>query len=136
MQTTYPVPVYTGIVVVNPPGHPDYSRPNPNNPKPPAQPPTGSNQPSPRVVKQPDEVRPNSGPRMAPVEHPKIAAPREVKSESAPKAEPPKPSPTPPASRVETPRPAPPSPAPTPKVEAAKVETKTDTKTDSSVKKQ
>jgi hypothetical protein len=143
MQTTYPVPVYTGIVVINPPDHPVYSRPNPSNPRPPAPAPspTGSSQPLPRVVKQPDEARPNSGPRMAPVEHPKIAPPHEVKSESAPapsaktesRTEPPKPVPAP---RVETPRPMPSSPAPAPKVEAAKVETKTETKTDSSAKKQ
>jgi hypothetical protein len=31
MQVIYPVPVYTGIVVINPPDHPDYSRRNPNN---------------------------------------------------------------------------------------------------------
>jgi hypothetical protein len=30
MQVIYPVPVYTGIVVLNPPEHPDYSRRNPN----------------------------------------------------------------------------------------------------------
>ena len=40
MQVIYPVPVYTGIVVLNPPEHPDYSRPNPN--KPPAPPKTSS----------------------------------------------------------------------------------------------
>src|ERR1039457_1466857 len=28
MQVIYPVPVYTGIVVLNPPEHPDYSRRN------------------------------------------------------------------------------------------------------------
>jgi hypothetical protein len=31
MQVIYPVPVYTGIVVLNPPEHPDYSRRNPNS---------------------------------------------------------------------------------------------------------
>jgi hypothetical protein len=31
MQVIYPVPVYTGIVVVNPPEHPDYSRRNTNS---------------------------------------------------------------------------------------------------------
>ena len=31
MQVIYPVPVYTGIVVMNPPEHPDYSRRNPNS---------------------------------------------------------------------------------------------------------
>ena len=30
MQVIYPVPLYTGIVVLNPPEHPAYSRPNPN----------------------------------------------------------------------------------------------------------
>jgi FecR protein len=33
MQVIYPVPVYTGIVVLNPPEHPDYSRRNPNLPQ-------------------------------------------------------------------------------------------------------
>ena len=32
MQVIYPVPLYTGIVVLNPPEHPPYSRPNPNAP--------------------------------------------------------------------------------------------------------
>jgi hypothetical protein len=31
MQVVYPVPEYTGIVVLNPPEHPDYSRRNPNS---------------------------------------------------------------------------------------------------------
>ena len=31
MQVIYPVPVYTGIIVLNPPEHPDYSRRNPNS---------------------------------------------------------------------------------------------------------
>jgi hypothetical protein len=30
MQVIYPAPVYTGIVVLNPPEHANYSRPNPN----------------------------------------------------------------------------------------------------------
>ena len=33
MQVIYPVPVYTGIIVLNPPEHPDYSRRNPNSPQ-------------------------------------------------------------------------------------------------------
>ncbi len=33
MQVIYPVPVYTGIIVMNPPEHPDYSRRNPNSPQ-------------------------------------------------------------------------------------------------------
>jgi hypothetical protein len=32
MQVIYPAPLYTGIVVLNPPEHPPYSRPNPNAP--------------------------------------------------------------------------------------------------------
>ena len=31
MQVIYPVPAYTGIVVLNPPEHPDYARRNPNS---------------------------------------------------------------------------------------------------------
>jgi hypothetical protein len=34
MQVIYPPPMYTGIVVLNPPEHPDYSRRNPNLPAP------------------------------------------------------------------------------------------------------
>jgi hypothetical protein len=148
MQTTYPVPVYTGIIVLNPPEHPDYSRPNPNKPKPttqtpPAsQPPAASSQSLPRVINQPGETRPNSGPRMAPVEHPKIEAPRQVKSEPAPPAAPPvtrseapKPAPPPPAPRIEAPRQV--SAPPAPKIDTPKVEARSDAKTDTSpVKKQ
>ena len=168
MQTTYPVPVYTGIVVLNPPDHPDYSRRNPNqgnptNPKPaqtpPASPPPAtSGQSLPRVVKPPAETRPNDGPRPAPVEHTKLGPPRQVKSDSEParapaptappaRTEAPGPNPTPPPARAETPRPAPSAPPaprvearrpapPAPRVEAPKVETKTDSKTDTSAKKQ
>src|ERR1051326_1902533 len=119
MSTTYPVPDYTGIIVINPPDHPNYSRPNPNNPRNNRQTgqngQTGSNTPQPpastpslpRVVKQPDEARPNSGPRMTPVEHPRIAPPREVKSETPPASA--APSAPPQATRVEAPRPSPPS---------------------------
>jgi len=159
MQTTYPVPVYTGIVVINPPDHPDYSRPNPNgqkpnsapartngsnptNPKPGTQPPqpagtstppASSAQSLPRVVKPPEETRPNSGPRMAPAEHPKTeAGPRQIDSAPKPAAAP---APPPPP-RIEAPRPAPAPPAP--RIEAPKAaDVKADTKTDtSSTKKQ
>jgi hypothetical protein len=121
MQTTYPVPVYTGVVVINPPDHPVYSQPNPNFPRPPAQPPsqppTGSSQPVPRSVKLPDEARPTSGPRRAPAEDPKVSPPRQVRTEPAPKAEPSKATPTLSAPRTETPRPSPP---PAPKADAPK----------------
>jgi hypothetical protein len=133
MSTTYPVPDYTGIIVINPPDHPNYSRPNPNNPRNNRQTgqngQTGSNTPQPpastpslpRVVKQPDEARPNSGPRMTPVEHPRIAPPREVKSETPPASA--APSAPPQATRVEAPRPSPPStPAPAPRIETPRVE--------------
>src|SRR5437773_1859441 len=65
------------FIVLNPPDHPDYSRPNPNKgsggappPTKPPQPsgtpatPTPSSQSLPRVIHQPTETRPNSGPRI------------------------------------------------------------------------
>ncbi|HTS62829.1 MAG TPA: FecR family protein [Candidatus Acidoferrales bacterium] len=155
MQTTYPVPVYTGIVVLNPPEHPDYSHPNPNrssqtNPKPSttpptSQPPASSGQSLPRVVHPPAETRPNAGPRPAPVEHTKLDQPKRTQ-DSAPapaptpappsaKMESPRPNPAPPPARIDAPRPAPSAP-PAPRVETPKAEAKADAKTDTSAKKQ
>src|SRR5215472_1663311 len=153
MQTTYPVPVYTGIVVINPPDHPDYSRPNPNAPRPPGtptppkttppntpppQPSTTPTAPSaqtlPGMASQPPSGRPTAGPGIRPIE-----PPHEVKPQPKPpagKEEAPRPAPA--APRVEAPRPAA-APAPAisaPKVEAPKVEVKTpDTKTDTTTTK-
>ena len=139
MSTTYPVPVYTGIIVVNPPDHPPYSRTNPNNPQsgqkppvtpavtPPTSPPPTQSQP--RVVIQP-ESRPGTPPRMTPVENRRPDPPRQVNSEPKP-APAPAPVSAPPAAS----RPAPPPPAPTaPKIEAPKADAAS--KTDTSAKKQ
>jgi hypothetical protein len=159
MQTTYPVPAYTGIIVINPPDHPDYGRRNPNNPAPPkptgqtstptSQPPTPTES-KPRVVNQPHEQYSNPA-RMTPVIRPRgePSSPPETKQAPAPKT-------PPPASKTdtpgaETPRPAPPpatreaphteAPRPTtiqrveaPKVEAPKADNKTDVKADTSKK--
>ena len=153
MQTTYPVPIYTGIVVLNPPDHPDYSRRNPNQGKPanqppkptaqtppPSQPPAPASDSQPRVVHPPTDTRP---PRPAPVEHPRIPALPQTKADSAsapaaapsaPKAEAPKSTAAPPPARIEAPRPA--APPASPKAEAPKAEAKTEAKTDNSPKKQ
>jgi hypothetical protein len=159
MQTTYPVPAYTGIIVINPPDHPDYGRRNPNNlpaPKPTgqtspptSQPPAATTEPKPRVINQPHEPYGNT-PRITPVITPR-GEPRQPETKQAPAPTPPAasktetpraeaPRPTPPSApretpRVEAPRPSPPPPpAPrveTPKVEAPKVEApKVDVKVD------
>jgi len=48
----YPVPVYSDVVVVNPPSHPDYSRRNPNRP------PAATPVPAPQTPTQPPAARP------------------------------------------------------------------------------
>jgi hypothetical protein len=110
MQVVYPVPVYTGVVVINPPEHPDYSRrdrggnrggnqggngqpsqptPTPTPAKPtvtPPAPPAAPTHSVPRSVTPPD-IRPPSIPRMTPVEHPRPEPRREPESKPAPRAE-------------------------------------------------
>jgi hypothetical protein len=152
MQTTYPVPVYTGIVVINPPDHPDYSRPNPNAPRPlstptppkttpPPQPSTTPTAPSaqtlPGMASQPPSGRPTAGPGIRPIEPPHEAKPEPkppAGKEEAPRSTPvtPRveaPGAAPATPRVEAPRPvaprveAPrPAPAPAPAASAPKVE--------------
>jgi FecR protein len=84
----YPVPVYTGIVVINPPEHPDYSRRNPNQPAPSTQPPpvrgkpSGSGNPAPPTLSQPPQPgtgsapSSNPNPPSVPIRTPKVEPPR------------------------------------------------------------
>ncbi len=143
MSTTYPVPVYTGIIVINPPDHPDYGRRNPNNPAPlpkPAsttpptsQPPAGTDskpvsRPPHEPINNTPRISPPVGPRTEPVRLPETKQqpgppPRIETPRSATPAPPPAPAP-----RAETPRPAPaPRVESTPKVEAPKPDVKVDT---------
>jgi hypothetical protein len=141
-----PVPVYTDIVVINPPQHPDYGRRNPNN-LPPATPPVvrggGNPQSQPPAGRPP---QPSNNPPPAPTQPP---APKPVPVAVPPKIEPPHvgvpapqrtdrprieapptkveqpkspPRETPPPPRVEPPRPQPREAAPAPKAEPAKAE--------------
>ncbi len=98
MQVIYPVPVYTGIVVLNPPEHPDYSRRNPNpqmgsgtkstpTPKPTATPTPTTTPTSPRVMHLPPISRPTMTPTSPPVQVPKGEPPARRDPPSAPKAD-------------------------------------------------
>jgi hypothetical protein len=90
MQVIYPVPVYTGIVVLNPPEHPDYSRRNPNLPPPP-----------------PDKTRTPSTITQAPP----IASPTQPGGPSKTGSKPSPPTPAPPAPTPTTTPTAPPAPS-------------------------
>lgn len=71
MQVIYPVPVYTGIVVLNPPEHPDYSRRNPNSQG-------GKGTPSstaPAPAPTPTPTRTPTGGTTAPVSRPSTITP-------------------------------------------------------------
>jgi hypothetical protein len=139
MQTTYPVPAYTGIIVINPPDHPDYGRRNPNNmpptrpsgqTSPPASQPPAGTEPKPRVINEP-HVKYDNAPRVTPVITPRgeptrppepNQTPAPAAPSPAPRVEPPsRPAPPPSpreAPRVEQPRPTPaPAPRETPRVE-------------------
>jgi hypothetical protein len=151
LQVIYPVPVYTGIVVLNPPEHPDYSRRNPNNAPAPTKntntkntstnttgtttpPPNGPAVPKPGPIPTPTPTQTQGSPRGGPL--PPIVRPTITPS-----------NPAPPASKPDTPapRPAPKAdppavhrdaPAVIPRVEAPKPEApKAPAKTDD-VKKQ
>jgi hypothetical protein len=154
MQVIYPVPMYTGIVVINPPEHPDYSRRNPNTqgskkaptpaaasapvpltpPSAPTPPPTTS-----RSTPLPPAGRPGTSskpgatvpapttPPTTPASTPPIAAPRVSLPSPRPTAPPlERPSPVPIPVGRETPR----APRPEPKPES-KPESKPAPKTDS-----
>jgi hypothetical protein len=134
----YPVPVYTGIVVINPPEHPDYSRRNPNrgnhgnngnnagkgtgSPQPPANP-TPPAAPVP-IRTQPVDTPHVGAPPPQRTDRPRLDAPpprierREQPHEGRPAPPTPAPAPAPPRiERREQPhegRPAPPTPAPAP----------------------
>jgi hypothetical protein len=102
MQVIYPVPAYTGIVVLNPPEHADYSRRNPNSQGTkgttvtPAPTPTAS---TPPVVSAPRDlprvIPPAPHPGTSPVERPSPVPipvgrelPRVAKPESTPESKP------------------------------------------------
>ena len=141
MQVIYPVPVYTGIVVLNPPEHPDYSRPNPNNapaptrtatttapppavptPKP-APTPTPTLTPAPpRVNPLPPISRPTITPSNPPPPATKPDASPKPKTDPTPVPAPPRVNPLPPVSRPSetAPKPEPPKAA-TPKSDDKKL---------------
>ena len=123
----YPVPVYTGVVVINPPEHPDYSRRNPNNGPPPRPAPQPAPPPAVRGGSSsgngqqptPPPVRPsqpaNQNPPPAPVQIPPRMEPPRVGAPAPQRTDHPRTDAPPP--RVEQPRPsAPPAP---PRQEAA-----------------
>jgi len=121
MQVIYPAAVYTGIVVLNPPEHAPYSRPNPNWP---------SSKPTP-VTTAATPVPPPSGSTTKP------PAPPATIPEPRPRTEPPHERPSP-AVRTEPVLRTEPKPVSVPEVKPApKVEVKADAKVDASqVKKQ
>jgi hypothetical protein len=141
IEVIYPVPVYTGVIVVNPPEHPDYSRRGGNNRG------GGNNNPSTKPTPTPTQTPASSTPAANPVprttdptssrrEHPPISS--QAPPPAGPIAPPPVPSQSaPPIPRVDPgqPRrehpPAPPVTAPTPaKIEVPKIEPKADPKPD------
>src|ERR1019366_7146718 len=83
MQVIYPAPSYTGIVVLNPPEHPDYSRRNPNSqgsgrttpatttvPTPAPKPTGGTTEPAPPPPVRPRPTLPEPRPATPPGERP------------------------------------------------------------------
>jgi hypothetical protein len=134
MQVIYPAPSYTGIVVLNPPEHPDYSRRNPNSPVPGRT--TAPTTPVPAPTPKPQPTGGTTVPAPTPPVRPRPTLP-----EPRP-ADPPagRPSPVPTPISRELPRATRPEPkadakpAPAAKVES-KVEAKAEAKADP-VKKQ
>ena len=114
VQVIYPVPVYTGIVVLNPPEHPDYSRRNPNNPPPATKPATqpGTTQPTP-----PTKTR-NTGSTSGSATGSTTGG--STAGSTPPLTTPPQPTgpsvPTPPKPTTTTPPPAPPRTMPLPPI--------------------
>jgi len=146
----YPVPVYTGIVVINPPEHPDYSRRNPNRgnrgdsnankPATPSQPPANSTPPA----QVPIRTQPTDGPHVgvpAPQrnDRPRIDAPppridrRDPPKEGRPA--PPAPAPAPGRQDIK-PAPKPDSPSRQEIKAAPKPDSKSDSKADTAARKQ
>jgi hypothetical protein len=120
MQVIYPAPSYTGIVVLNPPEHPDYSRRNPNTTIPPK-----TTVPAPVAGPTPKPTGGTTTP--GPITHaPPHVSPPEPHP-AAPSGERPSPAATP-ISR-ELPRATRPEPQPAAKP-AAKVESKVEAKVD------
>ncbi|MEO8593384.1 MAG: FecR family protein [Candidatus Solibacter sp.] len=125
MQVIYPVPVYTGIVVLNPPEHPDYSRRNPN-----AQGGKGSgsqgnsgNSPAPvpaaqtpTPVRSPGASGTMPAPRTGPLTPPGAMGRPNAPPVTLPKPATTNPTPTPPAPVPTTSTPAPTAPPAPPRV--------------------
>jgi hypothetical protein len=154
MQVIYPVPLYTGIVVLNPPEHPPYSRPNPNAPFPKAAPApvsastttTATTSGASAPVTRPSTITPPGRPGtpgIGPKPAPAPSAPTTASTLPAPEA-PPAPRPGPPANQRPSPAPVPtgrelPKSVPPAKPDAkpaVKAEVKPDPRTDATVKKQ
>jgi hypothetical protein len=125
VDVIYPVPVYTGIIVVNPPENPDYGRrrPRPGSPTPPATPSEPSTPAAPAATSR-------GSIRETPVVHRPEA--------TAPASQPPPPTARPslPAAAAHRSEPAPPASRPSsPRTESApKTESSTDTDKSSSDK--
>jgi hypothetical protein len=143
MQVIYPVPVYTGIVVLNPPEHPDYSRRNPNLPPAPSQQPlplpakskggpaAGSSSGSTTTAPPPSATIPHPQPAPTPGPVPTIPPPLPRVNPLPPVSRPPmtpsSPPPQVPKTELPPPRREPPS---APKQDAPKPESKPAPKTD------
>jgi hypothetical protein len=127
MQVIYPAPSYTGIVVLNPPEHPDYSRHNPNSTIPTKT--TAVTTPVPGPTPTPKPTGGTTTPLPTPPVHPRptVPEPRPV----TPPAERPSPVPTP-ISR-ELPRAERPEVKPEVKPAAKAVESKVEVKVDPKV---
>ena len=104
MQVIYPAPSYTGIVVLNPPEHPDYSHHNPNTTFPPKTTAVTTPVPGPTTPTTPAHPRPTlPEPRPAPPSGERPSPVVTPISRELPRAERPEPKPDPkPAVKVET----------------------------------
>jgi hypothetical protein len=123
----YPVPVYTGIVVLNPPEHPDYSRRNPNAPPPATTTPTKTRSGNTAATTTttplsppPQPTAPANPPKPGPAPPGQPAPPSTPSSNPPPAAAPPRVNPLPPISRPPM-TPSSPPPLQAPKGEAPPV---------------
>jgi hypothetical protein len=125
MQVIYPAPAYTGIVVLNPPEHPDYSRRNPNATIPKGT--TASTTTVPGTTPAPAGGTTTSGPTggTTPPAHPRATPPEHRPAAGTGE----RPSPVPTPIGRELPRVLQPEPKPDAKP-AAKVESKPEVKAD------
>ncbi len=89
ISVVYPAPpAYPGIIVVTPPGNPDYSRrfPLPSRASVPAQPTTAST--TPPASGDPSVKLPPTRPRVAPAQIPRVEPPHEVRRDPPPSSQP------------------------------------------------